>query len=172
MIGGGLALNDIGFILVQATRFTSSLSRSVTLFLRPGARSLQWGYKREGERWGYKRSGQTLVRGAESDGSSAMCYVFERVLEVRTWWFCCCVLVNLIDLNQLSCVGESASPFIDEGDGLTSERERVQILLSLVAHADGYRMMVGAHNTVECHMHMGGGVVFFGHGRCQRLPHC
>ena len=31
---------------------------------------------------GYKRSGQTLVRGAESDGSSAMCYVFERVLKV------------------------------------------------------------------------------------------
>ena len=31
---------------------------------------------------GYKRSGRTLVRGAESDGSSAMCYVFERVLEV------------------------------------------------------------------------------------------
>ena len=31
---------------------------------------------------GYKRSGRTLVRGAESDGSSAMCYVFERVLVV------------------------------------------------------------------------------------------
>ena len=31
---------------------------------------------------GYKRSGRTLVRGAESDGSSAMCYMFERVLEV------------------------------------------------------------------------------------------
>ena len=30
----------------------------------------------------YKRSGWTLVRGAESDGSSARCYVFERVLEV------------------------------------------------------------------------------------------
>ena len=40
------------------------------------------------------------------------------------------------------------------------------MLLSLVAHADGYRMMVGAHNTVdvtaECQMHVGGGVVFFG----------
>ena len=31
---------------------------------------------------GYKRSGRTLVRGAESDGSSAMRYVFERVLVV------------------------------------------------------------------------------------------
>ena len=45
-------------------------------------------------------------------------------------------------------LGESASPFIDEGDGLTSERERVRMLLSLVAHAVGYKMMVGAHNTV------------------------
>ena len=68
----------------------------------------------------------------------------------------CCVLVNLIDLMNLeslestSLLGESASPFIDEGDGLTSERERVRMLLSLIAHADGYRMMVDAHNTVEC----------------------
>ena len=69
-------------------------------------------------------------------------------------------------------MGESASPFIDEEDGLTSERERVRMLLSLAAHADGYRMMVGAHNTVECQMHVGGGVVFFEHGRRQRLPHC
>ena len=54
--------------------------------------------------------------------------------------------MNLIDLMNL--LGESASPFIDEGDGLTSEREGVCLLLSLVAHAGGYRMMVGAHNTV------------------------
>ena len=33
-------------------------------------------------------------------------------------------------------VGGSASPFIDEGDGFTGERERVRMLLSLVAHAD------------------------------------
>ena len=46
-----------------------------------------------------KRSGRTLVRRAESDGSSAMCYVFERVLEVWTRWFYCCVLVSLIDLT-------------------------------------------------------------------------
>ena len=31
---------------------------------------------------GYKRSDRTLVRGAESDGSSARCYVFECMLEV------------------------------------------------------------------------------------------
>ena len=52
-----------------------------------------------------------------------------------------------MNLNQL---GESVSPFIDERDGLTSERERVGLLLSLVAHTGGYRSMVGAHNTVEC----------------------
>ena len=44
--------------------------------------------------------------------------------------------------------GESASPFIDEGDDLTSERERVRMLLSLIAHAVGYEMMVGTHNTI------------------------
>ena len=31
-------------------------------------------------------------------------------------------------------VGGSTSPFIDEGDGFTSERERVRMLLSLVVH--------------------------------------
>ena len=67
---------------------------------------------------------------------------------------------------------ESASPFIDEVGGLINERERVYMLLSLVAHASGYRMMVGAHNTVECQMHVGGGVVFFEHGRRRCLPHC
>ena len=56
---------------------------------------------------------------------------------------------ELIDLNELSSfLGESASPFIDEGDGFTSERERVCVILSLVAHAGGYKTMVGAHNTV------------------------
>ena len=46
-------------------------------------------------------------------------------------------------------VGGSASPFIDEGDGFTGERERVQMLLSLVAHADEDWIMVGAHNTID-----------------------
>ena len=82
MIGGGLTLNDTGSILVRATCPTSSRGQSMTLFLSPGARNLQWGYKREEGRWGYKRSGRTLVKGAESDGSPAMRYVFERVLVV------------------------------------------------------------------------------------------
>ena len=72
MIGGGLALNDIGFILVQATCPTSSLSRLMTLFLSPGAQSLQWGYKREGEIWGVQEVRLASVGRAESDRSSAM----------------------------------------------------------------------------------------------------
>ena len=69
-------------------------------------------------------------------------------------------------------MGESASPFIDEGDDLTSERERVRMLLSLVAHTGEYRMMVGAHNTVGYQMHVGGSVVLFGYGRCRYLLYC
>ena len=65
-------------------------------------------------------------------------------------------------------VGGSASPFIDEGDGFTGERERVRMLLSLVAHADEDWIMVGAHNTidvtVECQVHVGGCGVFFRKG--------
>ena len=45
---------------------------------------------------------------------------------------------------------EGAHPlFIDKGDGFTSERVRVHMLLNFVAHADGYKIMVGAHNTVD-----------------------
>ena len=66
-----------------------------------------------------------------------------------------------MNLNQLSILGESVSPFIDEGDGLTSERERVRMLLSLVAHAGEYRRMVGSHNTVGCRLYVGGYVVLF-----------
>ena len=45
---------------------------------------------------------------------------------------------------------ESASPFIDEGDGLTNQRKRecIRVLRSLVAHAVGYETVVGVHNTV------------------------
>ena len=77
----------------------------------------------------------------------------------------------LLTKRALCYVGGSASPFIDKGDGFTSERVRVCMLLSFVAHVGGYMMMVGAHNTIECQMHMGGGVVFFGYGRRRRLPH-
>ena len=65
-------------------------------------------------------------------------------------------------------VGGSASPFIDEGDDFTGKKERVQMLLCLVAHANEDMIMVGAHNTVdvivECQVHVGGYVVFFRKG--------
>ena len=53
----------------------------------------------------------------------------------RVYCSSCCVLISLL--------GESASPFIDEGDSLTSLRECVR-MLSLVAHAVGYEMIIGA----------------------------
>ena len=44
--------------------------------------------------------------------------------------------MNLNLKKSISFVGGSASPFIDEGDDFTCERERVRMLLSLVAHAN------------------------------------
>ena len=44
--------------------------------------------------------------------------------------------MNLNLKKSTSFVGGSTSPFIDEVDGLTGERKRVRVLLSLVAHAD------------------------------------
>ena len=75
-----------------------------------------------------------------------------------------------LSLNEsvLPPVGGSPSPFIDEGDGFTGERERVRMFLSLVAHADENWIMVNDHNTVdvtiECQVHVGGYVVFFRKG--------
>ena len=75
--------------------------------------------------------------------------------------------------KTLPYVGGSASRFIDKGDGFTSERMRVRMLLSFVAQAGGYKIMVGAHNTVdatvECQMHVGAYVVFFRNGRYRYL---
>ena len=48
-------------------------------------------------------------------------------------------------------VGGSASLFIDKRDGFTSERVRVRMLLGFVAHAGGYKIIVGAYNTVGRH---------------------
>ena len=50
--------------------------------------------------------------------------------------------------NDRPPLGGSASSFIGEGDGLTSERDFARVLLSLVAHVVGYKTVVGAHNTV------------------------
>ena len=71
--------------------------------------------------------------------------------------------------------GESASPFIDEGDGFTRESvgERVCVCcLVLLPTPSGTRRFVGAHNTVDLQMHVVGSIVFFWYGRCRRLPYC
>ena len=47
-----------------------------------------------------------------------------------------CVVLSKVGLF----VGGSTSPFIDGGDGLTSERERVRMLPSLVVHV--YRALL------------------------------
>ena len=78
------------------------------------------------------------------------------MLSVRTfvvhwdpWSFGSCVLFELLCTESLFW-GESAFPFIDEENDLTRERERESIhMLSLVAHAVGYKMIIGAHNTVN-----------------------
>ena len=61
------------------------------------------------------------------------------------------MLVYSKGLKKPSFAGGSASPFIDKRDGFTSERVRVRMLLGSVAHAGGYKIMVGAYNTVGCH---------------------
>ena len=61
------------------------------------------------------------------------------------------MLVYSKGLKKLSFVGGSASPFIDKRDDFTSERMRVRMLLGSVAHADGYKIMVGAYNIVGRH---------------------
>ena len=47
------------------------------------------------------------------------------------------------------------------------------MLLSFIAHADGYKIMVDVHNTVgvtvECQMQVGGCVAFFRNDRCRYL---
>ena len=52
--------------------------------------------------------------------------------------------------ERASLLGESSSPFIGEGDGLTSQRERerecVCVLPSLVDHVVRYDMAASTHN--------------------------
>ena len=74
-------------------------------------------------------------------------------------------------------LGESASPFIGEGDGLTSERERVRerecvCYLVLLPTPSGTRRFIGAYNTVDILMHVVGSIVFFWYGQCWRLLYC
>ena len=71
--------------------------------------------------------------------------------------------------------GESASPFIDEGDGFIREsvRERACVCyLVLLPTSSGTRRVVGAHNIVDVWMHVVGSTPFFWYGQCRRLPYC
>ena len=52
--------------------------------------------------------------------------------------------MNLNLKKSTSFVGGSASPFIDEGDGFTGERERVRMFLNLAAYVDENWIMVDA----------------------------
>ena len=51
-------------------------------------------------------------------------------------------------------------------------RECIRVLPSLVAHAVGYEMVVGAHNTVYVQMHVAGSTVFAWYGKRRRLQYC
>ena len=44
-------------------------------------------------------------------------------------------------------------------------RERVRVLLSHVAHTIGYKMIVGAHNTVDAQTYVVGSIVFVMYGK-------
>ena len=62
------------------------------------------------------------------------------------------MMVLLKRTKRSSFLLEGAHPlFIDKMDGITSERVRVRMLLGFVAHAGGYKIMVGAYNTVGRH---------------------
>ena len=52
------------------------------------------------------------------------------------------------------------------------EREYIRVLPSLVAHAVGYEMVVGAHNTVYVQMHVAGSTVFAWYGKHRCLQYC
>ena len=45
------------------------------------------------------------------------------------------------------------------------ERECVHMLLSLIAHAIGYKMIIGAHSTVDAQTHVVGSIVFVMYGK-------
>ena len=119
---------DTGFILVQATCPTSSLSWSVTLFLSPVARSLQWGYKRVGLRWGVLEVRSDSGPKGRDRWELLRVLSFERVLLLELFVGCS----NRSNRSSFGSIvlridhcsfGESASPFIDEGDGFTRESE-------------------------------------------------
>ena len=71
-------------------------------------------------------------------------------------------LASLFGGEPVSFLEESTSPFILEGDGLTSQRKRECICVppSLVAYAIEYETAVGTHNNVYVLTHLAGSTVF------------
>jgi len=75
-------------------------------------------------------------------------------------------------------LGESSSPFIVEGDGLTNQKGReresvcIHVLPSLVAYAVGYETVIGTHNIVYVQTHLAGSTVFAWYGKRRRLQCC
>ena len=49
---------------------------------------------------------------------------------------------------------------------------RESVLLSLVAHAGGYKMIVGTHNTVDVRRMWEVFTVVARYGKCRRPQHC
>ena len=80
----------------------------------------------------------------------------------------------LLFVESILFLGEGASPFIDEGDGLISERERECVCvcyLVLLPTPSDTRWFVGAHNTIDAQMYVVGSIVYFWYGQCRRLPY-
>ena len=109
MIGGGLALNDTRFILVQATCPTSSGGSVGDFIPEPRCSKSVVGLQTR-----RRNEGCTVgpVRRAEIDRSYAMNEVSNPKHELEE-----------VDLGELPVFRGSTSPFIEEGDGFTSERE-------------------------------------------------
>ena len=105
----------------------------------------------------YERSGRLRSEGPRATGAplwakcSSMCLRSEPSGSMVVSWWTWSMSVYSKGLKKLSFVGGSASPFIDKRDGFTSERVRVRMLLGSVAHASGYKIMVGAYNTIGHH---------------------
>ena len=100
-----------------------------------------------------------------------MRYVLERMLCVALE--CLKLVESESERSVCPLLGEGASPFIDEGDGLTSERESVCVCyLVLLPMSSGTRRFVSAHNTIDAQMHVVGSIVFLWYGKCWRLPYC
>ena len=141
MIGCGLALNDTGFIPVQATCPTSSSSQSETLFLSPGAWSLLWGYKQIEIRRG------VLNVWLDSEPKGQEWRELLRALSIRTYALCSFRMSKAsrewVGMIRVLSVVRWIGPLFRRGcifyrwRGRPYKWERECVLPSLIAHAIG-----------------------------------